>query len=72
LSLFVCALVFGPMAWIMGNQDLNDMRQGRMDPSGEGLTRAGKILGIIGVSLFAAVILFYCGAIIIAGIANVN
>lgn len=44
---FFCCIFFGIAAWIMGNEDLNAMRAGRMDPSGEGLTRAGMILGII-------------------------
>jgi len=37
----------GPVAWVMGNNDLAAMRAGRMDRSGEGLTQAGRILGII-------------------------
>jgi predicted Zn finger-like uncharacterized protein len=47
LSLVVCGFL-GPVAWIMGNNDLAAMRAGRMDPEGEGLTQAGKICGIIG------------------------
>src|SRR5436309_2817164 len=48
LSLVVCPLqLLGPVAWVMGNNDLAAMRAGRMDRSGEGLTQAGRILGII-------------------------
>jgi predicted Zn finger-like uncharacterized protein len=47
LSLVVCS-VMGPIAWVMGNNDLTAMRAGRMDPSGEGITQAGRICGIIG------------------------
>jgi len=35
----------------MGSGDLKEMAEGRMDPVGEGLTKAGKILGIIGCVL---------------------
>ncbi len=38
---------FGFMAWWMGSQDLRAMEQGRMDPSGRGMTQAGQILGMI-------------------------
>jgi hypothetical protein len=50
LSLVICGLL-GPFAWIMGRNDLKKMNAGRMDPSGEGLTKAGKICGIIGTVL---------------------
>lgn len=43
---FGCFLV-GAFAWVMGNADLREMEQGRMDPSGRGLTQAGRILGMI-------------------------
>jgi len=46
-----CCLIFGILAWVMGGGDLKEMAEGRMDPSGEGLTKAGKILGIIGCVL---------------------
>src|SRR5437899_2587849 len=29
-------IICGPMAWMMGNTDLAEIRAGRMDPSGEG------------------------------------
>ena len=35
------------MAWVMGNGDLREMREGRMDPEGQGLTYAGYVLGMI-------------------------
>lgn len=41
-----CA-VFGIMAWVMGNADLREMRAGRMDRSGMGLTQAGMVIGMI-------------------------
>ncbi len=47
----VCCIIFGIVAWIMGNGDLKEMDAGRMDPSGRGLTQAGKMCGIISVVL---------------------
>ena len=50
LGLVVC-VICGIIAWVMANTDLAEMAAGRMDPSGMGLTRAGKICGMIGVIL---------------------
>jgi hypothetical protein len=50
LGLVVC-FPFGVAAWIMGNKDLNEIRSGRMDPSGEGTTQAGRICGMIATIL---------------------
>jgi len=47
----VCCIICGIVAWVFGNTDLREMDAGRMDPSGRGLTQAGKILGIISVVL---------------------
>jgi hypothetical protein len=51
-------LILGPIAWIMGNNDLRQIHAGQMDPDGEGLTQAGRICGIIGTCLNA---LCVCG-----------
>jgi hypothetical protein len=57
----------GPIAWIMGNNDLAFIRAGRMDPEGEGLTNAGRICGIISTVLLGltlvACLLFCMGAL---------
>jgi hypothetical protein len=47
LSLVICWPILGPIAWIMGNSDLKEIRSGRMDPEGEGYTNAGRICGIV-------------------------
>lgn len=47
LGLAVNCPIFSFMAWAMGSADLREIRAGRMDPTGEGLTRAGHILGMI-------------------------
>ena len=41
-------LIFGAMAWVMGNNDLRAMEAGEMDPAGQSLTLAGKVCGGIG------------------------
>ncbi len=58
LSLVVCGF-FGPVAWIMGNNDMREIREGRMDPTGEGTTNAGRICGIIATCLMIVAICFY-------------
>ncbi len=44
----VCCFPFGIAAWIMGNNDMQQIQAGIMDPSGKGITNAGKICGIVG------------------------
>ncbi len=67
LSLVCCGVFTGIPAWIMGNNDLAEIRAGRMDREGEGTTNAGRICGMIGTILGA--IGLVCGLIqLIAGI----
>jgi uncharacterized membrane protein len=64
---FVICFIFGIVAWVMGNNDLRQMQAGTMDPSGEGLTRAGKIVGmiaaILNIVLLGLGLLVTCGVI---------
>ena len=64
LSFVVCPF-FGIAAWVMGNTDLREMAEGRMDPSGRDITQAGRICGIVGTVLvlipMVLVILFAVG-----------
>jgi hypothetical protein len=60
LVLTLINLACGPLgfiAWFMAASDLKAMREGRMDPDGRGLTRAGQILGIATVVLFLLLLL---------------
>ncbi len=50
LSWFLC-VIFGVVAWVLANSDLRAMAEGRMDPTGEGITKAGKIVAMISVIL---------------------
>ncbi len=67
LGLVVCQL-FGVAAWVMGDNDLKEMRRGYMDPTGRDLTSTGRILGMVATCLMAIplliVILFLVGSII--------
>ena len=47
ISWAVFCPIFGICAWVMGNSDLREMRAGRMDGSGMGLTQAGQVVGMI-------------------------
>jgi len=50
LGLVVC-FICGIIAWVMGNTDMREMREGRMDPAGMSSTNAGRICGMISVIL---------------------
>ncbi len=69
LIMIMCGPILGPIAWIMGNTDMKEIRAGRMDPSGEGQTNAGRICGIVAtcfsltiICLYGIMLLFIIGA----------
>jgi len=72
LGIVVC-FICGIIAWVMGNNDLREMNAGLMDPSGRGMTRAGKICGIVGV-VINIVVLGMCliGLVIMVGLIGVR
>jgi hypothetical protein len=51
---WVSCPVFGVMAWVMGTSDLREIRVGRMNPGGAGLTQAGRVLGMISTLVWLA------------------
>ena len=63
----VCCFICGIIAWVLGNNDLKQMAAGRMDPSGEGLTKAGKICGIVGVAIQIVCFVIWLLIAILAG-----
>jgi predicted Zn finger-like uncharacterized protein len=68
-SFFFVPIILGPIAWIMGSNDLKEIRAGRMDPEGESNTSVGRVLGMISTILYGLIIIgclgFAClGAII--------
>lgn len=54
-------IIFGPIAWFMGNADLREISEGRMDPEGESMTQTGRILGMIAAILSIVGILISVG-----------
>jgi hypothetical protein len=64
LGLMCCALLpviglgLSIPAWVMGRRDLQAIVAGTMDPTGQGPTRSGMILGIIGTVLGGLCVLF--------------
>jgi hypothetical protein len=58
LGLVVCGPL-GIAAWIMGKGDLKEMDAGAMDPTGRGMTNAGKICGLIATILMCLAILAF-------------
>jgi hypothetical protein len=68
LSFFIASFILGPMAWIMGNNDLKAMRAGRMDPEGESQTNTGRICGMIStimtITLVVVGLLFFCFCVV--------
>ena len=70
LGLIVCPII-GIIAWVMGNTDLQKMQAGQMDREGEGLTKAGKICGMISVILAIVMILIWILIMVIGGIGAV-
>jgi hypothetical protein len=68
LGIVVC-VIFGIVAWVMGNKDLAMMQAGMMDRTGEGLTKAGKICGMVGVGLTVLGICVWTG-IMVLGLAG--
>jgi hypothetical protein len=58
----VVCFPFGIAAWVMGGGDLREMRAGRMDPTGQGMTQAGYIIGMIATLL--ALVAFLIGLIL--------
>jgi hypothetical protein len=59
LSLLCSCFILGVIAWALGSADLREMREGRMDPAGRGLTQAGMICGIISVLLSILYLFFW-------------
>jgi uncharacterized membrane protein YidH (DUF202 family) len=70
LGIVVC-FICGIIAWVMGNGDLREMNAGIMDPSGRGLTQAGKICGMISVILTIVALCIWLVIMMFAGAGRV-
>jgi hypothetical protein len=58
-------------AWILAQQELRDIADGRAPAAGQGHASAGRILGIIGVALAALYALAMIGWISLVGLTSV-
>lgn len=70
LGLVVCQPL-GIVAWVMGNNDLREMGNGLMDPTGKDSTNAGRICGIIGTVLFILTLVIMVVMFVFMGFAAV-
>jgi len=63
----VCCGLLAPVAWFMGSAELKSIRAGAAPAAGEGLAKAGMILGIIGSVLLILSLLwiFFAGGMAI-------
>ena len=57
LSLVLCQIL-GPIAWVMGNNELAGIDAGRRPPQNRGTAQAGRILGIISTVLMIIGVVF--------------
>lgn len=65
LSIVCCGLL-GIAAWVMGNNELKAIDEGRRAPDNRGTANAGRICGIVGVVLSAlGLILAFSGILAI-------
>lgn len=63
----VCCGLLAPVAWIMGSSELKAIRAGSASAAGEGLAKAGMILGIIGsvLLILSLMWIFFAGGMAI-------
>ena len=53
IIIIVCCGLLGIAAWVMGNNELKAIDEGRRPPDNRGTANAGRICGIVGVALSA-------------------
>ncbi len=71
LSVVLC-FICGIIAWVMGNADIKAMNAGTMDPSGRGMTQAGRIIGIVGTVLGCLALVWVILVFVVFGTAAVG
>jgi hypothetical protein len=71
LSLVVCQIL-GPIAWVMGNNELAGIDAGRRPPQNRGTAQAGRILGIISTVLMIIGVAFLFIFLVIGLVASTS
>jgi hypothetical protein len=71
LSLVICQIL-GPIAWVMGNNELAGIDAGRRPPQNRGTAQAGRILGIISTVLMIIGVVFLFIFLVIALVASTS
>lgn len=61
LGFIPCCGFVGAIAWVFGVSDIKKMHSGEMDPSGEGVTNVGKILGMLAALLWVIEVIVFLG-----------
>lgn len=59
INFLIFGVILGPLAWMRTNHDLNAMRDGRMNPTGVGLTLAARMIAAVS-TILTLMILAYC------------
>lgn len=69
IGVVLCQLL-GPVAWVMGNTELQAIDAGRRAPQNRGTANAGRILGIIATVLLIIGLVF--GILLIVGMFTIT
>ena len=64
MGLVIWCPILSVMAWVMGTNDLREIRTGRRDPAGQSLTQAGQMLGLVLSMLWIAAAVITVGIIV--------
>ena len=67
LAWLTCLPILSALAWAMGTNDLALMRRDAMDPAGEGMTQAGRVLGMVHLILGTVLIFVWYLAMLLMG-----
>jgi hypothetical protein len=59
-------ILLSPVAWLVGQQELTAIDDGRRDPANRSRANAGRIMGIVGTALLVLALLILVAALVIA------
>jgi hypothetical protein len=71
LSLVLCNLL-GPVAWVMGNEELRRLNAGQVDPMSRNSAVAGRILGIVSSVLMMVALIGVVGLAVLMGMSHAH